>query len=746
MERTTLGRLITMAALVLALALAGCGGDDGVDQSVHDMVTAERDANATALAAAQAAADMAATQAAQALAAAQQAQADALNAQTAAEAARDEARMGEADAITRAQTAESAATQAAADAKTAADAAMQAAADLKEAQDALAAAMMEATTATEGQMMAEMEAERLADADMAARAAGIIASMKAFISDADMDNAARATGAEVNTDLGITATDRDYDPDDVDAAVRTAHESTAFLDQTAYGDEAVNRTGTANDLEADVSAGQLNRPTGQNAPAGASVKYTAVDGVTATAAAPRGAEFTVVGYEAQDAGPPEIDGWDSGTLLRRDDGDAADQVLYYYTDIASAASGASFLVKYQGTSIGVSNANVASASSLTFPSAASPSLPLIGARTAVGTTVAIAAGDANHVPFAGTFDGVAGTFACVGLCTANYNAADGSISFLFGADGTVPATGTPIATVPNAANYLTFTPDDARDATTAVSGEHLVFGYWLHKPDNPAAAHQFMPFASGMAAYDVRGDDPATTAVERDDATLAAPAAPATDPDLRTTEVSLVHRLTGTARFKGPAAGKYITLDVLDQTAEIGQFTATAELLADFDAGTAVRTGRMVGTDMTTPQAPGMVSGVVRDFMDASGEEISNWHITLGNASLAAIGANPGINEGAGTGTIDVGGTATARRDPAALADNTFNGRTEAGMSITQFTGDTDLRMGGAETTGAGRWVGQFRGNARLDGNPNAISGVFDAHADYGSISGAFGSYNTAAE
>ena len=44
MERKTLGRLILTAVVAGALALAGCGGGDGVDQSVLDMVTAERDA------------------------------------------------------------------------------------------------------------------------------------------------------------------------------------------------------------------------------------------------------------------------------------------------------------------------------------------------------------------------------------------------------------------------------------------------------------------------------------------------------------------------------------------------------------------------------------------------------------------------------------------------------------------------------------------------------------------------------
>jgi ribosomal protein S8E len=264
---------------------------------------------------------------------------------------------------------------------------------------------------------------------------------------------------------------------------------------------------------------------------------------------------------------------------------------------------------------------------------------------------------------------------------------------------------------------MTFTPEDPTTTVTAGSGDYLYFGYWLHKPDAPGGAHPFMTFAGGMQPFVVRGDNPTTTVVERDRANITAP---------ERDRISLVHLLTGTARFKGPAAGKYVTREVLGQSAMIGQFTATAELLADFDAGTT-----------TTVTAPGTVTGVVQDFMDAEdGADLSNWHVTLGSASLMAIGAAPGINEGVNR---------TAEDDAAGRADNSFiNGRTEAGMSITQFNGSTDARLGGAAIDGVGRWVGQFYGNARSDGKPNAIAGVFDAHAGHASISGAFGSENTA--
>ena len=54
-------------------------------------------------------------------------------------------------------------------------------------------------------------------------------------------------------------------------------------------------------------------------------------------------------------------------------------------------------------------------------------------------------------------------------------------------------------------------------------------------------------------------------------------------------QISMVHLLTGEARFKGPAAGKYVTRSALTSGASIGHFTATAELMADFDALTPAR-------------------------------------------------------------------------------------------------------------------------------------------------------------
>ena len=135
-------------------------------------------------------------------------------------------------------------------------------------------------------------------------------------------------------------------------------------------------------------------------------------------------------------------------------------------------------------------------------------------------------------------------------------------------------------------------------------------------------------------------------------------------------------------------------------TAQIGLFTATAELLVDFS------------TDTTA----GTVDGVVRDFME-NGESLGNWRIDLGDASLAAIGGQDA---------------------------ETTPGMAEDGRSTTQFAGPVSARIGASGANGD--WVGTFHGNDRADDKPEAIAGMFEVSAAHAAIAGAFAVYNTAAE
>ena len=157
--------------------------------------------------------------------------------------------------------------------------------------------------------------------------------------------------------------------------------------------------------------------------------------------------------------------------------------------------------------------------------------------------------------------------------------------------------------------------------------------------------------------------------------------------------VKKLGRLNGTARFQGPAAGKYVTRKLdMRIPPTIGKFTATAELLANFDYQVSVADG-------------GMINGTVTGFME-NGVSLGNWSVTLNGAA-----DNIGDDDASLTGS---------------------------------FMGDTMATIGGG--TADGRWSGTFYGNERKDGRPDAVAGMFDAIAGHAAISGAFGAYNTKAE
>ena len=179
--------MYTWAVLAIALFTFGCGGDDGVDQSVHDMALA-------AAADAQAEADAAAA----ALAAAEaQAEADAAAAAAAAAAAEAQA---EADAA-------AAAAALAAEEEEAAEAAAAAAAALAAAEAAAAADAAAAAAATAAELMAVQTAAN--DAAMAAKTASYAAAADAM--------AAMTATANIAT-LQTSATSKSKADDAQDAA------------------------------------------------------------------------------------------------------------------------------------------------------------------------------------------------------------------------------------------------------------------------------------------------------------------------------------------------------------------------------------------------------------------------------------------------------------------------------------------------------------------------------------------------
>ena len=155
-------------------------------------------------------------------------------------------------------------------------------------------------------------------------------------------------------------------------------------------------------------------------------------------------------------------------------------------------------------------------------------------------------------------------------------------------------------------------------------------------------------------------------------------------------------RLLGTASYRGRAAGQYVTKDFSGGVLSggtAGVFTATASLTANF------------GGDDIAVNDQFNIRGSVTEFKDVeSGTSLEGWSVTLNKVDLAP-------------GSATFGGTA----------------------------GDTTTAtLGGV--TGTGTWEGAFFGDARADGKPGAVAGVFDAHLPAAHIAGGFGATNTADE
>ena len=154
--------------------------------------------------------------------------------------------------------------------------------------------------------------------------------------------------------------------------------------------------------------------------------------------------------------------------------------------------------------------------------------------------------------------------------------------------------------------------------------------------------------------------------------------------------------LLGTASYRGRAAGRYVTKDFTGGVLSggtAGGFTATATLAANF------------GGDDIAVNDQFNIRGSVTEFMDAgSGRPLEGWSVTLNKVDLAP-------------GSASFGGTAG---------------------------GTTTAALGGV--TGTGTWEGAFFGNARADGKPGSVAGVFDAHLPAAHIAGGFGATNTAAD
>ena len=247
--------------------------------------------------------------------------------------------------------------------------------------------------------------------------------------------------------------------------------------------------------------------------------------------------------------------------------------------------------------------------------------------------------------FDAKFHGADGTYVCSGggACTVTVASSDGEYTF---------------------AGTWTFTPKSGAKVVLS-DVDHLQFGYWIQRPDraNDTGDYDYVVqlIAGGSQAYLF------------DDGTYG------------------ISPVAGGARYEGAAAGVFATKTVTDgnlESASYGEFTATAELRADF--GTAA-----AGT-------PGNLQGSIKNFVSDSSVDMTDWSVSLQQTAITGTGTPPMV-------------AVIAQGSPAAA-----------------FMGDDE-----AETA---TWGAAFFGGGYNDAAPTGVTGSFHADFENGArIAGAFG-------
>ena len=212
------------------------------------------------------------------------------------------------------------------------------------------------------------------------------------------------------------------------------------------------------------------------------------------------------------------------------------------------------LLNAAGNAANTAVINVAKTSAITLDP------PATLAPTAAIPNQAVASG----LSIPGTYDTAPGTYVCNGG-----NAGDCTLAL--NADGEL--------TMQADAAWL-FVPDGV---ITVTDKDYLLYGAWLMKPDSQVGTAYAAALSAGndmFAAGNIAG-------------------------------------LTGTAAYKGTAAGFFAERHIGTATAASGTFSATVELAADFGAS----------------NAGGTVSGTVRDFIRSDGVSV-DWLVTLGQVTL----------------------------------------------------------------------------------------------------------------
>ena len=283
------------------------------------------------------------------------------------------------------------------------------------------------------------------------------------------------------------------------------------------------------------------------------------------------------------------DAWTSAMLTKTDEASEATDTLVIYTDI-EAPSDKLFTLQYSQIvrdNIFGELARLKMARASGFPSGPSVTWTYDGSPSGRAKT------------FPGTFDGVAGQFACT-------DTADCSL-------GTNPKGELATAT----GTSWRFTPQSPLTATVKDPDvAYAYFGWWLNKPKANDGIHDVEVFAGGTQEHAV---------------TIAA-------------------AIVGNASYAGPAAGKYVTKSFtagVHTDSGVGHFTATASLAAKFGVDSGVL---------------GTVGGTIGSFI-LDGATTVPWSVKLEDADLdmgsTPFKGTTEVNFGGGFTATEVGGAGT---------------------------------------------------------------------------------------
>ena len=382
-----------------------------------------------------------------------------------------------------------------------------------------------------------------------------------------------------------------------------------------------------------------------------------------------GPNVELKGYTSGDA-PPPISGWENVTLARaRDLPVGGTDSIYVYTDIDGPTAeefGEVYVVAADDGTIQIRDEeNLAAATPEYGSSRAAASVIPTNTTQSYDHWDDTLDAEAKRDAFSGTYHGVAGRFDCAAMNSRNC-----TIDVMEDDDGEL---------IPVFKGEWTFDPGNVEHTVMVDDDDFLTFGYWLYKPLEAEDEHIFAAFSNGSKSYDNDAND---------------------------TNTVVFTEVTGTATYRGSAAGKYVTRDTIAKSAIIGLFTAKARLDANFDA----TADDVIGN---------LITGTVSDFVSNDGTALTDWSISL-TTTLAQEALQSNIDNNTG----EIG------------ANNTTSGII-AGVNV----------AAGMDNN----WSATFQGNAadRMDNQPGSVVGTFDLHGGTEtqvSVSGGFGAHNISPE